>query len=373
MPSFAAHISSYPDIPVCLVTSWYGLHTWATFEKFNILRRQNAQPVRVLVGTWIHGFSYMEQTWAGDVDFGNAVATSLDDFRLRWFDHWLKGLDTGVAEEAPIRLFVMGGGDGRKNLAGRLNHGGTWCTEHEWPLARTTFEDLYLHPDGALRGSPPDLEEASTTYTFDPRDPVPSIGGHVQDPLGGEKGIIYGGAFDQRGRKDLVMCRDTLPLAARGDVLVFRTAPLDEPVEVTGPVTVTLWVSSSAVDTDFAARLVDEYPPSPDYPEGYAMNVCDSIVRMRYRNGRTTAELIEPGALYEIDVELLPTSNVFGAGHSIRLDITSSSSPQFDVNPNTGGPLGLSQTWVVAQNTVHHDRARPSRLRLPIVPRGKER
>ena len=160
---------------------------------------------------------------------------------------------------------------------------------------------------------------------------------------------------------------DMLPLAARADVLVFRTPPLPEALELTGPVEVHLYVSSSAQDTDFTAKLVDEYPSSSDYPDGFALNLCDAIVRMRYRNGRRVAELIEPNSIYEITVGPLVTSNLFAVGHRIRLDVSSSSAPQFDVNPNTGGPLGLDHGSVIARNTVYHDRARPSRVRISVV------
>jgi putative CocE/NonD family hydrolase len=368
MPSFQEHVEKYPDIPVCLVTSWYGLHTWATFEKFNALQRQNSQPVHAVAGIWLHGFDYMQQTWAGETDFGNAACDNLNDFRLRWFDRWLKGMPARDEDSRPIRLFVMGGGTGKRNLAGRLSHGGRWREEDEWPLQRTDWTDLYLQPDGTLSDAPPEAAESSTTYTFDPSDPVPTIGGHCMDPLGGERGILYGGGFDQRGRADLIMCRDTLPLANRPDVLVFRTPPLTEELEVTGPISVRLWVASTGHDTDFTARLIDEYPPSEDYPAGYALNLSDSITRMRYRNGATEAELIEPGAVYEITVDPLPTSNVFARGHRIRLDISSSSSPQFDVNPNTGGPLGEGHGGLVVRNTVFHDSQRPSHVRLAVIP-----
>jgi putative CocE/NonD family hydrolase len=371
MPSLEDYIDEYPDIPLCLVTSWYGFHTWATFAKFNALRERNASPIEVVAGIWLHGFDYMQQTYAGETDFGNAAIDNLNDFRLRWFDRWMKGLDSWDSGEGPIRLFVMGGGTGERNLAGRMLHGGEWRYEQEWPLARTEWTNFYLHGDGALRTTPPTVDDASTTYTFDPSDPVPTIGGHCMDPLGGERGIIYGGGFDQRGRTDLIMCRDTLPIANRPDVLVFRTEPLPEDIEVTGPITVRLWVSTTGCDTDFSARLIDEYPPNVDYPEAFALNICDSIMRMRYRDGRKVAELVEPGTVYEITVEPLPTSNLFARGHRLRLDISSSSSPQFDVNPNTGGPLGEGHGGIVVRNSVFHDSARPSHVALPVIPRAR--
>jgi putative CocE/NonD family hydrolase len=368
LASLELYIDDYPDIPISFVTSWYGHHVWATFEKWMKLSKQNTQPVKVVCGTWLHAFRYMEQSWAGETEFGNSVAMDLNEFRLRWFDQYMKGLETGAAEDPPIRLFVMGGGDGSRNLSRRIEHGGGWRDEAEWPIARTDWARFYLHADGSLRPEPPEEDDVSTTYVFDPDDPVPTIGGCVQDPLGGEKGIVNGGGFDQRGRTDLIACKDTARLETRPDVIVFRTAPLEEDVEITGPIKVQLWVSSSAVDTDFSAKLIDEYPSSADYPDGFALNLCDSIVRMRYRNRRRKAELIEPHEVYDLAIEPQPTSNLFRAGHRIRLDISSSNWPQFDVNANTGGPLGVSQGNVRALNTIHHDASRPSHVVLPVVP-----
>jgi putative CocE/NonD family hydrolase len=151
-------------------------------------------------------------------------------------------------------------------------------------------------------------------------------------------------------------------------VLVFRTPPLETSVEVTGPLTVRLWISSSAVDTDFTAKLVDEYPASDDYPEGFALNLVDSIIRCRYRDSWEREALMNPGHVYEVTIELPPTSNLFVRGHRIRLDISSSNFPRFDVNPNTGEPMGRHTHQVVARNTVYFNRARASHIQLPIVP-----
>ena len=367
MPNLEHHVADYPDIPVCFVTSWYGMHTLATTQKVNALLAQGTRPVHATFGVWLHGWDYMEQSWAGETDFGLDAHQSLNDFRLRWFDRWLKQLASDEPEPAPFRLFVMGGGSGRRNAAGRMMHGGRWREEAGWPLERAQERTLHLQEDGALRAARPREEESSTSYTFDPRDPAPTVGGHTMGPLAGQQGILYAGGYDQRGRSDLLMCCDTLPLDARQDVLAFRSDALAAPAEVTGPIVVTLWVSSSARDTDFVARLIDEHPPNEDYPEGFALNLSDWIVRMRYRNGRERAEPIEPGQPYEVTIELPPTSNLFGAGHRIRLDLTSSSSPQFDVNPNTGGPLYRDRGWEVARNTIFHDAARPSSIRLPFV------
>lgn len=366
--SLEDHIDEYPDIPVCFVTSWYGHHAWANFAKLTELRRRIQSPVKLVSGIWLHAFDYMQQSYIGDVEFGNAAAVALDDFRLRWFDQFLKGLDTGVLNSPTARVFHMGGGSGASNIAGRIVHGGQWLDFDEWPSHDTRARTYYLTGEGELAAASPEHDEP-TTYVHDPADPVPTIGGAFQTPLGGSvTGLLYGGAFDQRGTRSLMTCRDELPLAARADVMVFRTPVLKHGIDVVGEVAVRLWVSSTAPDTDFTVKLVDEYPPSPDYPQGYAMNIVDSIVRMRYRNGRTTAELIEPGIVYEITIAAMPTANHFAAGHRIRLDISSSSFPQFDVNPNTGGPLGLSRGHVKARNSVYHDRDRPSQLVLPVLP-----
>ena len=176
------------------------------------------------------------------------------------------------------------------------------------------------------------------------------------------------GAFDQVERADRFGCAAPyLPLGARHDVLVFQTEPLTEPLEVTGPITVKLWVSSSAVDTDFTAKLIDLYPPSQWYPYGFAMNLTDSIMRLRYRNGPERAELVEPGEVVALDIVLYPTSNRFMPGHRIRLDISSSNFPRFDVNPNTGEPIGRDRRRVIADNTVHHDAVQASRVVLPVI------
>jgi putative CocE/NonD family hydrolase len=176
------------------------------------------------------------------------------------------------------------------------------------------------------------------------------------------------GGFDQRGRPGLFGCADNLPLNARHDVLSFQTEPLPEAIEVTGPLSVRVWVSTSAPDTDLTAKLVDVYPPSTDYPDGYALNLQDGILRLRYRNDRSRPELMNAGEIYQVDVTLAPTSNLFERGHRIRLDLSSSNYPRFDLNPNTGDPLGVTGRAVPVDVTIHHDAEHPSHLLLPVVP-----
>jgi putative CocE/NonD family hydrolase len=185
------------------------------------------------------------------------------------------------------------------------------------------------------------------------------------------RNIVVSGGVHQKEEPGIVGARPPYPLLSeRPDVLVFQTPPLEEDVEVTGPVTVRLWISSSVVDTDFTARLLDIHPPSEDYPSGYHMNLMDSIIRTRYREGWEKAVFMEPGEVYEVEISLVPTSNLFKAGHRIRLDISSSNFPRFDVNPNTGEPMGRHTHMVVAHNTVYLDREHPSQVVLPIIPRG---
>ena len=181
--------------------------------------------------------------------------------------------------------------------------------------------------------------------------------------------MLVAGAYDQRGDERFFGYTGSLPLAARPDVLVFQTPPLEEDVEVTGPLTLKLWISSTAVDTDFTVKLLDVHPPNGDYPQGFAMNVTDSIQRARYRNSRERAEFLEPNEPAQITIEMYPTSNVFARGHRIRLDISSSNFPRFDVNPNTGEPLGRHTRLEEAHNTVFHEPGRPSHIVLPVIPR----
>ena len=383
-----AHWARFPDMPILFVGGWYDSYTRATFQNFAGLGGLKQGPIRALVGPWTHGSRTVELSYSGDVEFGpDAALPSFDELHLRWFDRWLRGVDNGLDGEAPLRIFVMGGGSGRRSGAGRLVHGGRWRDEREWPLARTTFTDYYLHVDGGLRPEAPREESSSTTYRFDPANPVPSIGGNVSshrdvlplptglaDPSFAGRGertrdIMRPGGFDQREGPEFYGCRPPyLPLGSRPDVLVFQTEPLEQPVELTGPIEVTLWVATTAPDTDFTAKFIDWYPPSPWYPLGYALNLTDSIARLRYRHGRERGEPVRPGEVATVTIQLYPTSNLFMPGHRIRLDVSSSNHPRFDVNPNTGEPLGRDRRRAVADNTVFHERGRASKVVLPVIP-----
>jgi putative CocE/NonD family hydrolase len=182
-------------------------------------------------------------------------------------------------------------------------------------------------------------------------------------------GLMEAGAYDQRCRPHVLGCANDRRLASRNDVLVFQSPPLAEDMEVTGPLVVNLWAASSAVDTDFTAKLVDVYPPGKDFPEGVELNIGDSIVRARYRDSLEKASLMTPGQIYQFRIELYPTSILFAKGHRIRVDISSSNFPRFDVNPNTGEPLNQNRRTAVAVNSIYHDAEHPSHIVLPVIPK----
>ena len=359
----------YADVPMVHMSSWYDPYTRTATENYVALSQRKQGPVRLILGPWTHGDRSL--TYAGDVDFGPAatldgnLAGDYLALRLRWFDRWLRGSDNGVEREPPVRLFVMGGGSGRRTAAGRLDHGGRWRAEADWPLPDTRFTPYYLHGNGTLAPTPPGEGDAPPAYDYDPRRPTPTIGGAISSGAP----VMAGGAFDQREDPRFFGCAPPyLPLATRPDVLVFQTPPLGVDLEVTGPIVARLWISSNCPDTDVTVKLIDVYPPSADYPQGFALNLTDGILRVRYRDAWEQPRLMTPGEVYEVEVEAFPTGNLFQRGHRIRLDISSSNFPHFDTNPNTGAPEGRGQTTRIATNVIHADRARPSHVVLPVIP-----
>jgi len=323
------------EVPTFNVGGWYDIFLSDTIANFVAMQR-HGQPSKLLIGPWTHQAT---RSPVGELDFGFGSQLGLIDFQmdfgrlqLRWFDHWLKGVDTGMLAEAPIRLFVMG-----TNV---------WRDEQEWPLKRAVDTPFYLRASGGLSTDAPDAEPPDQ-FTYDPSYPVPTYGGALlmapEFPVG---------PVDQR------------QIEARPDVLTFTTPPLERDTEVTGPVTVRLWACSSAPDTDFVARLVDVYP------DGRAYNLTDGIIRARYRDAPRggAASLLEPGRPHSFDIDLWATSNVFRAGHRIRLQVTSSNFPRWDRNPNTGHPFGLDAELRSAEQTILHNREHPSHVLLPLVP-----
>jgi predicted acyl esterase len=371
-------------------SGWYDAYPHAESEYFAAMAAQNDSPQRLVLGPWSHVGMRGEATWTHDVDFGPASVWGVDRYfaeQLRFFDRWLKDERNGWEDEPPVHIFVMGGGSGRKTAAGKLDHGGRWRTEREWPLARARAESWFLHGDGTLAPREPALAEPRR-YDYDPARPVPTIGGNycamgelpsdgpgiepmwarLLNPTLRLRNVLTPGPADQRETPDYFAAREPYPrLADRADVLVYRSEPLTAPLEVTGRVEVRLWVSSSALDTDFTAKLVDVYPPSEDYPDGYDLLLCDSIARCRFREGYDREVLLEPGVPVEVSLLLPPTSNLFAAGHRLRIDVSSSDFPRFDRNPNTGEPVGRHTHEVVAHQAVYADPEHPSRAVLPVV------
>ncbi len=356
--NWSEHYAETADIPMMHVGGWYDSYCGSTIENWVALSSLKRSPITLLVGPWVHGGN--ARSAAGDVEFGPEAAMRdfATDMHLQWFDHHLKGKATPVGTWPPIRLFVMGTGDGHRDANGRIHHGGYWREAITWPLPGTSPTRYYLHADGSLGTVAPVGDAPPTTYTYDPRNPVPTVGGAFS-------GALKNGAYDQRDPEP-----PYLPLSARADVAVFQTEPLEEDVEVVGPITVHLFASSSAVDTDVTAKLVDVYPPSEDFPTGFALNLTDGIIRARYRDAPERAELMTPGRIYELVVEPFPTANLFKKGHRIRVDISSSNFPRFDLNPNTGEPLGASRRTIPADNSIHHDAGHASYILLPVVISG---
>jgi putative CocE/NonD family hydrolase len=360
------HADRYKDMPVYLVGGWYDSWGGNTTANYAALSKAITSPVYLIMGPWIHG--QQGKHAHGQVEFGPeaAIADPLA-WRLEWFDHWVRGIDNKVGKEAPfaskVRLFTMGSGDGHKTPDGLLYHGGSWRDEKEWPPATSKPTPYYFQRTGALTKDLPRSDTAATSFTFDPKNPVPTIGGNISSG----DGILLQGAWDQRGGPHLWNFPDPMPISSRNDVVVFRTPPLNADVEVTGEIQVKLWATSTAPDTDFTAKLIDVYPPSPDFPGGFDLNISDGIVRARYRDSLADEALMEPGNVYTFTIKLYPTSNIFKKGHRIRVDVSSSNFPRFDVNPNTGEPLNDNRRTQTATNTIFHDHHHPSHIVLPVV------
>jgi len=296
----------------------------------------------LVIGPWAHAArgSFMAGSRYSGI-MADPAAIDVDGIHLRWFDHWLKDEQNGITEEAPVRIFVMGDD--------------AWREEQEWPLARAVETKYYLHSggkanskngDGSLATETPQAEPADV-FLYNPADPVPTTGG----ALCCNPHFAANGAYDQSQVEN------------RQDVLVYSSPPLESDVEVTGPVTVSLWAATSTRDTDFTAKLVDVCE------EGCARNLTDGIIRARYRESMSNPTLLEPGKAYRYDIDLWATSNVFKAGHRIRVEISSSNFPRFDRNTNTGNIIAADTELKPALQTVFHDEQQASYISLQIVPR----
>ncbi len=335
------------NVAVFNIAGWHDIFLKGSLRNFRGMREEGAtedvrSKQRLIVGPWHHSTPGPEVS--GEVYFGlmaSDVAVDMNAQHLRFFDRWLKGTENNLESEPPVRIFVMG-----ENR---------WRDENEWPLERTQHIPYFLHSEGRANEASGDGSLSTTAcgseppdvYVYDPRCPVPTRGGG----LCCSNGFLPGGAFDQG------------EIESRPDVLVFTSSPMTSSMEVTGPVSLVLYASSSAVDTDFTAKLVDVAPC------GCARNLTDGIIRARYRDSLSEPSFIEPGKVYKYEVDLVATSNVFLPGHSIRLEVSSSNFPRFDRNPNTGGEPSEEAELKPALQTIVHDAQRPSHLVMPVIPR----
>ncbi len=340
-----ARASDRFDVPALFVDSWYDYGVAEALELFNLFQKnavseksRNNQFIIIAPSTHCGYSDATEKTIIGGRDLGDARLDFLD-LQLRWYDHWLKGIENGVTDMPKVRYYLMG-----KN---------EWRSAEGWPIPGTRYQKLYLksgggansrYGDGLLATAPPD-NDPPDQFVYDPATPVPSLGG--QSCCTGTD--TEAGGYDQS------------EIEMRHDVLVYTSPVQEEGIEVTGPLEVVLYVSSSAKDTDFTAKLVDVYP------DGRAFNVQEGALRMRYRNGFAESLTMSPGEIYEIHLNLHATSNYFGAGHRIRLEVSSSNFPRWDRNLNTGGNNYDETEWEIARNTVYHSKDHPSYIVLPVI------
>ena len=336
----------YPQIqvPVLSFGAWYDIFLGGSLKNYVRLKTEAGTEAarkgqRLVVSVGGHA-GESSSGKVGAVEFGSKLPADGDELTLRWYDWLLKGEANGVEKEKPVKIFVMG-----KN---------EWREEDDWPLARARNTKYYVHSTGAANGITGNgalsmvapAEEKPDQYVYDPSDAAPTIGG----PLCCGALPTGIGPEDQR------------PAEARGDVLVYTTPAFAKDTEVSGPVSLDLYVSSSAVDTDFTGMLVDVWP------NGFAQNLTSGILRLRYRNSQEKPELANPGETYHLTVDLWATSNVFLAGHKLRLEVSSSNFPRFDRNLNTGEEQARATRMVKATNVLYHDKAHPSALIVAVVP-----
>ena len=337
------------DKPVLHIGGWYDIFLNGSLQGYIGMRR-NAKSAearsrqKLVVGPWSHGTNWTSSYH--EMEYGmhaSGEAVNLTGLQLRWHERWVKGIPNGIDKDPPVRIFVMG-----------INQ---WRDEADWPLPDTRYTPYYLHSnghantlhgDGTLSPVAPG-KEAPDQFVYNPLDPVPSIGGANLMPFASTIGP-----------------RDQRQVETREDVLVFTTPVLTQHVEVTGPVIAQLYVSSSAPDTDITCKLVDVHP------DGRAMLLTDGILRLRYRHSFTEPTLLQPDEIVPVAIDLWGISNVFLAGHRIRVEVSSSCFPKFARNSNTGGNVAMEsrEQYQVAVNRIYHDADHPSHLLLPLIERA---
>jgi putative CocE/NonD family hydrolase len=335
------------NVPTLNIGGWYDIFQGGSIRNYVGMKSNGAgagRKTRLMMGPWHHTLPLASLVGQVDMGFKSSYASiDYDGLQLDFFDHWLKGKNNGAGDDGPVRVYVMGANE--------------WRDEREWPLPGTEWRRYYLHSrgkansafgDGALSTDAPGTEPPDS-FLYNPLNPVPTAGGG----LCCYPNSVPGGAFDQS------------MIEHRADVLVYSTDPLPEDVEVTGPIKLMLYASSSAPDTDFTAKLVDVGPC------GFARNLTDGIIRARVRESQSEPKLITAGKVYEFNIDMWSTSNLFKAGHRIRLDISSSNFPRFDRNPNTGHELFVDAETRPALQTIMHERSFASYLTLPVIPKRR--
>jgi putative CocE/NonD family hydrolase len=334
------------DVPALHVNSWYDGAIREQIELFNLMS-DNADSTRaaenqfIIISPTAHCRSEVasEATVVGQRDFGDARLPYFDIY-LRWFDYWLKGVENDVTKMPKVQYYLMGANE--------------WRNAETWPIPGARFTKYYFRSDGhansrrgtgTLSPEPPE-DETPDDFTYDPKNPVPSVGGPICCISDDD---APAGAYDQS------------EVELREDVLVYTSAPLEKGLEVTGRLEAVLYVSSSAQDTDFTVKLVDVLP------DGKAYNIEEGILRARYRDGFDKKVLMAEGQVYELRIDLHATGIFVGSGHRIRVEVSSSNFPRFDRNLNTGGNNYDEKEGIIARNTLHHSRRYPSHIVLPIV------
>jgi uncharacterized protein len=327
------------EAPTLHIGGWYDTFAAATVGHYERMATRGTAPLRLLVGPWFH-MPWTQMT--GELDFGAEARNLVDEYTALWFDHWLKGDGADEPDLPPVRIFVMG-----------INR---WRDELEWPLARTQMRNLYFESDGranSLGGDGRLVERPGggtdwDAFVYNPYDPVVSRGG---------KSCCW-------PETSAMGPKDERPVEVRNDVLCYTSQPLEEPIEVTGQIRATIYVSSTAPDTDFTVKLVDVHPC------GRAVYLADGILRARFRDTVGQAPPLQRGDVYEFGIDVGVTSNVFLPGHRIRVEVSSSNFPTYDRNPNTGNPLGSDRSSELrpASQVVYHNDRYPSHVALPFVP-----
>ncbi len=319
------------NVPVCFVGGWYDIFTQGTIDSFVSIQHKGdvgaRGKCRLVMGPWAHG-SFADETMKYPANAN--MMTQVPEL-LGWYNKWCKGIDI-EPNRPPVRYYVMGA-CGEPEAPGNV-----WRNVNDWPVPSESVA-YYFHEGGVLSPEKPTESKASASYRYDPNDPVPTIGGSNL--------TLKKGPMDQR------------PVEKRPDVVLFTTPVLTEPVEATGRIRAKLWASSSCKDTDFTVKLTDVYP------DGRSMLVVDGVISARYRESTSHKKMMEPGKVYEFDIDLWSTSIIFNKGHRIRVAISSSNYPRFEANPNTGEPRAENGKMRVAKNTIYFDRSRPSHIVLP--------